>query len=119
MCAISRTPTPYSYSAAVAAGDFVFLGLHRGFGKDFSEQIAGTLDHLTRTLDGHGLALSHLVKVNVWLKDINDLPSMEQYFAERFPAGGFPARMTSTTQFIDEDCLVMVDGVAFRGDASV
>jgi hypothetical protein len=26
---------------------------------------------------GHGLALSHLVKVHVWLKDINDLPSME------------------------------------------
>lgn len=117
MSAISRTPTPYSYSAAVAAGGFVFLGLHRGFGKGFSEQMAGTLDHLIRTLDGHGLALSHLVKVNVWLKDINDLPSMEQYFAERFPPDGFPARMTTTTQFIDEDCLVMVDGVAFSGDS--
>lgn len=118
MSEIVRTPTPYSYSSAVAAGGFVFLGLHRGFGNDFTEQMAGTLDHLSRTLDGHGLALSHLVKVHVWLKDINDLPSMERYFAERFPPAGFPARMTSTTQFIDEDCLVMVDGVAFSGDSS-
>lgn len=118
MSTISRTPTPHSYSAAVAAGGFVFLGLHRGFGQDFTEQMAGTLDHLARTLNGHGLALNHLVKVNVWLRDINDLPSMEKYFAERFPSDGFPARMTSTTQFIDPDCLVMVDGVAFSGDDS-
>jgi 2-iminobutanoate/2-iminopropanoate deaminase len=94
----------------------VFLGLHRGFGNGFPEQMAGTLDHLARTLDGHGLTLNHLVKVHVWLKDINDLPSMEQYFSERFPPDDFPARMTSTTQFIDQDCLVMVDGVAFSGD---
>jgi 2-iminobutanoate/2-iminopropanoate deaminase len=118
MSAISRTTTPYSYSSAVAAGGFVFLGLHRGLGNDFTDQMAGTLDHVARTLDGYGLALSHLVKVNVWLKDINDLPTMEQYFTERFPPDGFPARMTSTTHFIDQDCLVMIDGVAFCGDGS-
>jgi 2-iminobutanoate/2-iminopropanoate deaminase len=43
---------------------------------------------------------------------------MEQYFAERFPPAGFPSQMTSTTQFIDDDCLVMVDGVALSGDRS-
>ena len=25
-----RVSTPYSYSSAVAAGDYIFLGLHRG-----------------------------------------------------------------------------------------
>jgi 2-iminobutanoate/2-iminopropanoate deaminase len=59
MANIERIPTPYSYSQAVAAGDFVFLGLHRG-GDDF------------------------------------------------------PARITSTTDFIDSDCLLMIDGIAYR-----
>jgi 2-iminobutanoate/2-iminopropanoate deaminase len=112
---ISRTPTPHSYSSAVAAGDFVFLGLHRGFGTGFTEQLADTFGHLARTLGGHGLTLHDLVKVNVWLKDIDDLPSMEQHFTDHFPPDGFPARMTSTTEFIDADCLVMIDGIAYRG----
>ncbi|MHB9863722.1 RidA family protein [Streptomyces sp. YIM S03343] len=115
MPAISRTPTPYSYSSAVAAGDFVFLGLHRGFGTDFTEQLDDALDRLDQTLGGHGLPLADLVKVNVWLKNIDDLPTMERHFDHRFPPGGFPARMTATTEFVDADCLVMIDGVAYRG----
>jgi len=55
---IQYLPTPYSYSSALKAGDFVFLGLHRGAGDNF------------------------------------------------------PARMTATTQFIDADCLLMIDGTA-------
>jgi len=39
----------------------------------------------------------NLVKVNVWLKDINNLP----------------ARMTSTTEFIDSECLIMIKGTAY------
>jgi 2-iminobutanoate/2-iminopropanoate deaminase len=115
MPAVSRTTTPYSYSAAVAAADFVFLGLHRGFGSSFTEQLDGALDHLGRTLDGYGLTLRDLVKVHVWLKHIDDLPIMERHVADRFPADAFPARMTSTTEFIDADCLLMIDGIAYRG----
>ncbi|MEU6534381.1 RidA family protein [Streptomyces sp. NPDC047000] len=115
MSAISRTPTPYSYSSAVAAGDFVFLGLHRGFGPAFAEQMTDTFRHLEQTLHSHGLTLDDLVKVNVWLKDIDDLPGMERHFTDHFPPGGFPARMTATTEFIDADCLLMIDGVAYRG----
>ena len=40
---------------------------------------------------------------------------MEKAFFDHFPEGGFPARMTSTTEFIDDDCLVMVEGIAYRG----
>jgi 2-iminobutanoate/2-iminopropanoate deaminase len=115
MPAIVRIPTPYSYSSSVAAGDFVFLGLHRGFGADFSEQMTGALDHLSRSLGEHELHLHDLVKVHVWLRRIDDLPSMERRFADCFPRDGFPARMTSTTEFIDPDCLLMIDGIAYRG----
>lgn len=114
MTAVERIPTPFSYSAAVAAGDFVFLGLHRGEGENFAAQFDDTLDGVTRTLARFGLTLANLVKVNVWLRCIQDLPEMEKRFLDYFEEGGFPARMTSTTEFIDADCLLMIDGVAYR-----
>jgi 2-iminobutanoate/2-iminopropanoate deaminase len=115
MTPITRTPTPFSYSSAVAAGEFVFLGLHRGFGDDFTAQLDGALEGAAATLAEHGLPLTSLVKVNVWLRDIADLPTMEHRFEHHFPTREFPARMTATTAFVDDDCLVMVEGIAYRG----
>ena len=111
---IARIPTPFSYSSAVAAGDFVFLGLHRGFGDSFTEQFHDTFKHLKKTLAEFDLTLAHLVKVNVWLKHIKDLPEMEKRFNKYFEKGNFPARMTSTTEFINDDCLLMIDGIAVK-----
>ncbi len=112
---IKRIPTPFSYSSAVVAGNVVYLGLHRGFGENFQDQLKGTLDGIRTTLDQLGLPLGSLVKVSVWLKHIQDLPEMEQLFTLYFDEGCFPARMTSTTEFFDSDCLVMVDGIAYKG----
>ncbi len=110
-----RISTPYSYAAAVEAGDFVFLGLSRGPGDNFGTQINNTLKNIQQILGEFGLNLTHLVKVNVWLKHIEDLPEMENIFRNYFEKDKYPARMTSTTQFIDEDCLIMIDGIAYRG----
>jgi 2-iminobutanoate/2-iminopropanoate deaminase len=113
MSGIKRIPTPYSYSSAVVAGDYVFVGLHRGFGDSFSDQFESTISYVKETLGGLGLTLENLVKVGVWLKNIDDLPEMERLFNNYFEKDEFPARMTSTTEFIDADCLLMIDGVAY------
>jgi 2-iminobutanoate/2-iminopropanoate deaminase len=115
MSEVIRVSTPYSYSTAVAAGDYVFLGLHRGFGDDFSAQLGDVFGHLERTLAEFDLGLADIVKVHVWLKNIDDLSEMEKRFNNHFEEGKFPARMTSTTEFIDADCLLMIDGIAYRG----
>ena len=115
MTAITHVPTPYSYSTAVAAGEFVYLGLHRGFGDTFAEQLASTFDYLQRTLAEFDLALDSLVKVNVWLREIGNLPEMEKRFRSYFVEDAYPARMTATTAFIDDDCMLMIDGIAYRG----
>jgi 2-iminobutanoate/2-iminopropanoate deaminase len=114
MTEITRMPTPYSYSLAVEAGDFVFLGLHRGGGDDFATQFENTFRYLEQTLAKFGLTVADLVKVNVWLKHIEDLPDMEKRFVDHFQPDSFPARMTATTEFIDDDCLLMIDGTAYR-----
>jgi len=108
-------PTPHSYSAAVAAGDYVFLGIHSGAGKDFTEQFHETFKHLKATLAQFDLELADIVKVNVWLKNIDDIRIYEQLFKQYFEKDKYPARMGATTQFIDKECLLMIDGVAYRG----
>ena len=115
MSNIKRIPTPYSYSSAVVAGDHIFLALHRGFGNQFADQFKGTMEGIIRTLSELDLTLENLVKVNVWLKEIHDLPEMEKGFHQYFESDQFPARMTATTQFIDADCLLMIDGIAYKG----
>lgn len=117
MSTIKRIPTPFSYASAVVAGEYVFLGLHRGFGETFTEQHEDVFKHLEKTLADLELTLAHLVKVNVWLKDIKDLPEMERLFNNHFAKDEFPARMTATTEFIDDDCLIMIDGIAYKANA--
>jgi len=116
MTGITHTPTPYTYSAAVAAGELVYLGLHRGSGDDFASQFDSTFANLTATLAQNGLGLDRIIKVHVWLKDIQDLPAMEKRFARYFEVDHYPARMTATTEFINDDCLLMIEGVAYRGE---
>ncbi len=111
---LRRTTTPFSYSAAVEAGDFIFLGLHRGFGPDFNAQFESIFGSIRLDLSKYGLDLADIVKVNVWLKHIKDLPEMEKRFCDYFEKDKYPARMTSTTEFIDKDCLIMIDGTAYR-----
>jgi len=116
MSELKRIPTPHSYSSAVAAGNFVFLGFHRGFGDDFTTQFNDTFKNIKKTLAEFDLTLANLVKVNVWLKNIEDVRVYEKLFRNYFEKDKYPARMGATTEFIDEDCLLMIDGVAYRKD---
>lgn len=107
-------PSPYSYSQAVEAGDYVFLGLHRGWGDDFTAQFHDTFKYLKKTLAEFGFELDSLVKVNVWLKNVEDIRIYEQLFKKYFKKDEYPARMGATTKFVDEDILLMIDGIAYR-----
>ena len=110
-----RISTPWSYSSAVEAGDYVFLAMHRGTGDDFTTQFHDTLANLKKTLAAFDMTLANLVKINVWLKNVEDIRIYEKLFREYFKEGKYPARMGATTEFVDEDCLMMLEGTAWRG----
>jgi len=57
--------------------------------------------------------LDDLVQINLYLKDINDFNDARDVFDKYFK-NGFPARMTTTTDFISPGCLCMLDGVAYK-----
>lgn len=116
---LNRLPTncgDVTCSACVVAGDYLFLGHHAGGHEraDVAYQMHASFRALRSTLEAAGAALEDMVQINLYLKDTVYFAAAREVFAEYFPAGGFPARMTTTTDFISPACLCMLDGVAYR-----
>ena len=69
---------------------------------------------MQETLEQAGSSLKEMIQINLYLKDIQDLREACDVFTEIF-GDQPPARMTLTTDFFDERCLLMMDGVAYKG----
>ena len=77
-------------------------------------QFVQSFTNLESALAEINLTLKHLMKVNVILKHIQDFQVMHKAWCRVFPDGHYPARTTITSDFIDEACLVQIDGTAAR-----
>ena len=114
---IKRIPThcgDETCPSCVVAGDYIFLAHHAGgFEKnDIKHQMTATFDSAKKTLESAGASLSDMVQINLYLKNPNDFDGARDVFFEYFK-DEFPARMTSQTDFLDDACLCMIDGVAY------
>lgn len=108
----------YAYSGFVEAGDFVFLSFCVGnVGGTVEEQVEGALDDMSSRLQQVGLGLADVVKLDILLRDVWDIPVMEAVFKRRFQ-GKYPARKTISTEFAHvggpDGLKVQMDGVAYR-----
>jgi 2-iminobutanoate/2-iminopropanoate deaminase len=74
-------------------------------------------DKLKRTLESVGASLDDMVQINLYLRDINDFRAARDVFFKYFE-DSFPARMASTTDFVDSACLCMLDGIAYKKGTS-
>ena len=115
---IKRMPThcgDETCPSCVVAGDFVFLAHHAGgfHSDDVVVQMKAAFDRMKNTLESVGASLDDMVQINLYLRDIGDFRAARDVFFTYF-RNGFPARMTSTTDFLDSSCLCMLDGVAYR-----
>ena len=109
----------WAYSGYVEAGDFVFLSFCVGnVGKSVEEQVNGALDNMEERLSQVNLELSDVVKLDILLRDVWNIPIMEKVFKERF-RGVYPARKTISTDFAHiggpGGLHVQIDGIAYRG----
>ncbi len=114
-----KTARDYAYSEIVEAGGFVFLTFCVGnVGESVETQVHGALDNMEQRLKLVGLDLSHVVKVDVMMKDPWNIPAMEKVFHERF-GGHLPARKTIATEFAhkggEQGLQVQIDAIAYRG----
>jgi enamine deaminase RidA (YjgF/YER057c/UK114 family) len=109
----------WAHSGYIVAGDYVFLSYCVGnVGKSVEEQITGALDLLEERLAKVDLKLSDVVKLDILLRDVWNIPIMEKVFKERFK-GAYPVRKTISTDFAHvggpDGLHVQIDGIAYRG----
>ncbi|QMV45046.1 RidA family protein [Cohnella cholangitidis] len=107
-----------AYSGFVEAGDFIFLSFCAGnVGKSVEEQVEGALDNMSDRLASVNLTLESVVKVDVLMRDVWDIPAMEAIFKRRFK-GNYPARKTIATEFAHKGgssgLKVQIDAVAYK-----
>lgn len=109
----------YAFAGFVEAGDFIFLSFCVGnVGGSVEEQVEGALNNMSERLAKVNLSLDSVVKLDVLLRDVWDIPVMEKVFKERFK-GNYPARKTISTEFAHvggpDGLKVQMDAVAYRG----
>jgi enamine deaminase RidA (YjgF/YER057c/UK114 family) len=67
-------------------------------GKSVEEQVHGALDHMEARLAEVNLTLNDVVKLDIFMRDVWNLPIVEKVFKERFK-GAYPVRKTIATEF--------------------
>jgi 2-iminobutanoate/2-iminopropanoate deaminase len=87
------------YSQGVTLGDLVFTAGQLGVvpdtgdfaGPDIKSQTRQALENVEAVLEASGSCLKHVVKVTVFLQDIDEFSQMNEVYAEFFPEAP-PAR---------------------------
>jgi 2-iminobutanoate/2-iminopropanoate deaminase len=97
-----KAPKPVGpYSQAIIEGDFIFVAgqgpINPLTGKlelgDARAETKRVFENLRAILQAAGSSLDHVIKCNVYLRDINDFAAMNEVYATFFSAP-FPARTT-------------------------
>lgn len=107
------------YSQAIKANGFVFISGQAAFDPATGKSVEGntakqtgrTLENVKAILQAAGSSLDRVVKVGVFLKDMNDFTAMNEVYALYFPANP-PARTTVEVARLPRDFLVEMDVIA-------
>ena len=110
----NATPKP-PYSPAVGYGGLLFVSGKASYSapdpKDIRSCVTYALDQVEAELKNAGSSMEKVLKVQVFLRDINDYAAMNEIFAVRF-AKERPTR-TTVAAIIPRESLVEIDAVAF------
>lgn len=111
------------YSQAISAGGFLFISgqlpLDPKTGTFASDDIHGqteqVLENIYHILKEAGLSFDHVVKSEIYLKDIQDFAVVNQIYATRFPGHHKPARQTMQVGKLPMDARVEISCIAYQG----
>jgi 2-iminobutanoate/2-iminopropanoate deaminase len=107
------------YSQAIKANGFLFISGQTAFdpstGKpiegDTAKQTERIFENLKAILDAAGSSLDRVVKVSVFLQDMDDFSAMNEVYARYFSVDP-PARSTVEVSRLPRDFLVEIDLIA-------
>jgi len=111
--------SPYPFSKAVRAGDFVYLSGQLAWRED-GQLIHGTIEeethqvwtNISETLEQLGCSLTDVIKAMIWLQDTRDFIGYNKIYAEFFPVDA-PARSTVRADLMF-DCKIEVEVIAYK-----
>jgi reactive intermediate/imine deaminase len=80
-------------------------------GSDIQTQIRTAMDNLKRILEDHGLTMSNVLSVNLYLQDIDELQEADEVYATYFRRG-LPARSVMRVSGLPKGSLVEISAIA-------
>ena len=111
------TPSPI-LSPGIRVGDLLWTAGHVGRNPEtgvtpdgIKEQTRQTLLNLQRVLEAGGSSLANVIKVNIFLVDVNDRPAVNEVYTEFFPSNP-PGRTCFGGAQFDGNVLVEIECVA-------
>jgi enamine deaminase RidA (YjgF/YER057c/UK114 family) len=110
----NATPKP-PYSPAVAYGNLLFVSGKTSHSApeptDIRSCVAYALDQVEAELKNAGSSMEKVLKVQIFLRDVNDFAAMNEIFVARFPKE--PPARTTIAAVIPGGSMVEIDAVAF------
>jgi 2-iminobutanoate/2-iminopropanoate deaminase len=104
------------YSSELSFGNLVFVsgkGPGAGFTGDIKAQTKNVLDQIEESLKLAGSSMDKVLKVNVYLTDMNNFAGMNEVYIGRFGSDP-PVRTTVAVTAIPDGTLVEIDCIASR-----
>jgi len=117
----TKAPTAIGpYSQAVRVGSFIFCSGQVGTNPKTNVLIEGgvvaqtkrAFENMKAVLDAAGCSFNDVVKVNVYLKNVDDFAAMNEVYASLFDKP-YPARATVEVAKIPKGALIEVDCIAY------
>ncbi|MBD9516041.1 RidA family protein [Pseudomonas sp. PDM22] len=81
------------------------------------EQAGQCFKHLKAIVESIDHALADVVKVNLYLKNIDDIAAVDEVYASYFP-GGVPARRTVAVGALPKGALIQIDAVVANAEGT-
>ena len=111
-----------TYSQAVSAGGFLYtsgqIGINPASGKievsDTKSQCHQILNNILAILEAKNLSLVNIIKLTVYLKDLNDFGEINDTFKDFFGGTNFPARSTVEVTGLPLGARVEIDCIAIE-----
>ena len=111
-----------TYSQAVSAGGFLYtsgqIGINPASGKievsDTKSQCLQVLNNILAILEARNLSLVNIIKLTVYVKDLNDFGDINDTFKEFFGGTNFPARSTVEVAGLPLGARVEIDCIAIE-----
>ena len=111
-----------TYSQAVSAGGFLYtsgqIGINPASGKievsDTKSQCLQILNNILAILEARNLSLVNIIKLTVYVKDLNDFGDINDTFKDFFGGTNFPARSTVEVAGLPLGARVEIDCIAIE-----